>query len=171
MHLFVRGSTVLLLLGDLVAFSGSLLLTLLIRYQEFPSEEVIGQHLDAFSFLFVFWLLTFLISGLYDRHISFVRKSIPALVLRVQLVNILLAALFFFVFPFGIEPKTNLAIYLVVSTAMIAFWRLYIYPLITTGKPSRTLVIGDSEEAIGIARVFASNPYFKNIRPFVNSKK
>ncbi len=171
MHMFARGSTVLLLLGDFVTFAGSLVLTLLVRYQKIPSEDVVHQHLQPFLFLFCFWILVFLIAGLYDRHISIVRKSIPVLVLRVQVINILLAALFFFALPFGIEPKTNLAIYLVISTIFIVVWRLYVFPLITTGKPMRALVIGDSEEALAIARVFARNPFFKNIKPFLLSKK
>jgi lipopolysaccharide/colanic/teichoic acid biosynthesis glycosyltransferase len=41
----------------------------------------------------------------------------------------------------------------------------------TTGKPMRALVVGDSEEAFAIARVFANNPFFKNIKPFLLSKK
>lgn len=170
MHAIARGSTLLLLLGDFVTFAGSLVLTLFVRYRAVPSEDVVQQHLQPFLFLFCIWVLVFLITGLYDRHISLVRKSIPALVLKVQFINILLAALFFFALPFGIEPKTNLVIYLVLSTVLIVLWRLYGYPLMTTGKPMRALVIGDSEEALAIARVFANNPFFKNIRPFLLSK-
>jgi lipopolysaccharide/colanic/teichoic acid biosynthesis glycosyltransferase len=171
MHLFARGGTILLLLGDFVVFATALFLTLLVRYQEIPTDETIDQHLEPFLFIFCVWILVFLITGLYDRHISLVRKSIPALVLKVQSINVLLAALFFFALPFGIEPKTNLVIYLIISTGLIVLWRLYVYPLITTGKPMRALVIGDSAEALAIARVFAGNPYFKNIKPFLLSKK
>lgn len=171
MHPFVRGGTILLLLGDFVVFVGALVLTLFIRYQEIPSEDVVREHFQPFFFLFCIWILIFLITGLYDRHISLVRKSIPILVLKVQFFNVLIAALFFFMFPFGIEPKTNLAIYLAVSTILITLWRLYVYPRITARKSVRALVIGDSEEALAIARVFANNPFFKNIRPFLLSKK
>ncbi len=171
MHLFVRGGTFLLLIGDLIAFFGSLVLTLFVRYQAIPTDEIIRQHTQPFSFLFLIWILVFLIAGLYDRHVSLIRKSIPTRILKVQSINILLAALFFFILPFGIEPKTNLVIYLVISTLLIILWRLYLYPRMTTGKPARALVIGDSEEAIAIARVFADNPFFKNIRPFLLSRK
>ena len=171
MHLFVRGGTLLLLLGDFVVFFGSLVLTLFIRYRKAPSEEVVVEHVEPFLYLFLIWILVYLMTGLYDRHISLVRKSIPSLVLKVQFMNILIAALFFFALPFGIEPKTNLAIYLVISTIIIVLWRLYLFPRITTGKPMRALVIGESSEALEIARVFAANPYFKNIKPFLLSKK
>lgn len=164
--LFTRGNTLVLLLGDFVTFGGALVLTLLVRYREMPGDDVVSQHLQPFLLLFCFWLLVFFIVGLYDKHISLVRKSIPALVLKVQAFNMLLAALFFFTFPVGIEPKTNLAIYLVLSSLMIVLWRLYLYPRIITGKPMRALVIGESEEALGIARVLAHNRYFKHITPY-----
>ncbi len=171
MQLFARGNTLFLLLGDFVTFGSALVLTLLVRYRDIPSDEVVSQHLQPFLLLFCFWILVFLIVGLYDRHISLVRKSIPELVLKVQFFNMLIAALFFFIFPVGIEPKTNLLIYLVISSMLIVLWRLYIHPRITTGKPMRALVIGESDEALGIARVLARNPYFKHVKPFVLSRK
>lgn len=167
--LFTRGNTLVLLLGDFVTFGSALLLTLLVRYREIPSDEVVRMHLQPFLLLFSCWILVFLIVGLYDKHISLVRKSIPALILKVQMFNMLIAAVFFFLFPVGIEPKTNLAIYLVISSLLIVLWRLYVYPRLRAGKPMRALVIGDSEEAIGIARVFARNKYFNYIKPFLLS--
>lgn len=170
MHIFIRGGTLLLVFGDLVAFSSALILTLLVRYREIPSQEIFRDHLNPFSILFIAWTLVFLITGLYDRHLSLVRKRIPVFILKVQFFNILCAALMFFIFPFGIEPKTNLAIYLIISTAFVIGWRLYVYPLIITGKPMRALVVGDSAEALAIARMFAQSPFFKNIKPFLLSR-
>ena len=170
MNTFVRGGTFPLLLGDFLVFAGSLVLTLFVRYQEIPTSEVIHAHVRPFLFLFTLWLLVFVTAGLYDRHLSLARKSIPVLVAKVQVVNILLAAVFFFVLPFGIEPKTNLAIYLLISTTLIALWRLYFYPVIATVKPMRALVIGESPEARAIASVFKTNVYFKNIRPYLLSR-
>lgn len=170
MYPFIRGGTILLLLGDIVTFVSSLILTLFVRYQAVPTDAIVEQHLRPFIFIFCIWVVVFFIAGLYDRHISFVRRRIPALVLKVQFINILIAAFIFFILPLNIAPKTNLFIYLVLSTALIVFWRLYIFPLITARKSSAALVIGDSEEALGIARVLASNPYFKNVKPFLLSR-
>ena len=171
MQPFGRGGTTLLLLGDITILYGSLVMTLLIRYQTFPTREVWSLHFAPFTLLFGVWIVIFLIAGLYDHHIVFVRKSIPALVIKVQLLNILVAALFFFIFSVGIEPKTNLLIYLIISTVLMTVWRLFIHPRITASTPSRVLVIGGSEEASGIARVFASSPHFKNIAPFLLSRR
>lgn len=171
MHPFMLGGPWLLLMGDIIVLYGSLALTLFVRYRAFPSDTVLQEHLAPFTILFIFWIGIFLITGLYDKYISLVRKSIPQLVIRVQVVNILVAAVFFFVFSFGIAPKTNLIIYLCISTALMIVWRLYVYPRIAAGTQSRVLVIGDSEEALAVARVFAQNPYFKNIKPFLLSKR
>lgn len=170
MHIFVRGGATLLLLGDMVAFFTALILTLVVRYRKFPSETIFFEHLGPFSLLFVIWVLIFLITGLYDKHLSLVRKRIPTLVLKVQFFNILCAAVVFFIVPFGIEPKFNLAIYLVISTITLILWRLYLYPRIASGKPMRVLVVGESEEATAIARMFARGRFFKNLKPFLLSK-
>lgn len=166
MHIFTRGSTVILLGGDLLIFFGSLLAMLGVRYGIPPARDMIDAHLAPFLFLFVIWVLVFMIVGLYDRRLFLARKQVPQIVLRAQIFNILLAALFFFALPFGIEPKTNLAIYLAISTILIILWRLFIFPHVSDGKSMNVLILGDSEEARGIARVFVSNPYFQNVRPF-----
>jgi lipopolysaccharide/colanic/teichoic acid biosynthesis glycosyltransferase len=170
MNAIVRGGTILLLVGDVVTFVGALILTLLVRYQAVPGGDILKEHLRPFLFIFAVWLLVFLIFGLYDRHVSLVRKRIPIVVMRAQLINILIAALIFFILPLGIAPKTNLIIYLFISTALIAVWRLYGFPLIAAGKPMTALVIGSSTEATEIARVLASNPFFKHIHAFLLSR-
>lgn len=167
----VRGGALLLLIGDLIAFFGALIVTLFLRYGKIPSRPIIEAHLEPFIILFFVWILTFYIAGLYDRYISFVRKSIPAVVLRVQFLNMLIAGIVFFAFPFAIAPKTNLVIYLFVSSAFIVVWRLYVFPRITTRKKISALIIGESEESMAIARVFAKNHFFKHVRPFILSKR
>lgn len=170
MQPLARGGTSLLLVGDLCVLYGALVCTLLIRYGT-VSEQTFTRHVAPFTLLFVLWIMVFFIVGLYDRHVSLVRKSIPMRVFKTQCANILIAALFFFIFDFGIEPKTNLVIYLVISSMSMILWRLFIYPRIITEKSMRVLVIGDSDEAMGIARVFAGSPYFRNMKPFMLSKR
>jgi len=54
---------------------------------------------------------------------------------------------FFFLIPyFGIAPKTNLFIYLVISFLFIVFWRLYFFPLIDTKRKRNGLLIGSGVE-------------------------
>lgn len=166
MHVFARGSTAVLLIGDIAIFLGALVLTLLVRYRELPSEQIIDQHLTPFLILFVIWTLVFMITGLYDRKVALARKQIPGVVFRAQVINMLLAGLFFFFLPWGIAPKTNLVIYLGISAFLITLWRLYFFPRMVSGKTMRVLILGDSDEALAVARAFVSNPYFKNVQAF-----
>lgn len=162
----LKTNTFFLLVGDLVIFLASLLLTLGIRYREIPTDTIINQHLFPFVLLFGIWIGVFVIAGLYDRGIFLARRRIPNLVFKTQFANILIAAFVFFVFPFGIEPKTNLVIYLIVSSVLIAVWRLSLFPFLSTGKPLRVLVVGESDEAIGVVQILRANPSFKNVRTF-----
>ncbi|MCD5382268.1 MAG: exopolysaccharide biosynthesis polyprenyl glycosylphosphotransferase [Candidatus Pacebacteria bacterium] len=163
MQEFESRTSGLLFSGDMVAFIGSLLVTLLIRYQEIPTTDIVAQHLGPFSMLFVLWAAIFLIAGLYDQYVSFDRRGIPRLVLKTQFVNMLLAGVLFFVLPLGITPKTNLVIYLFVSTLFIVVWRLYLYPAIAAKRSIQALVLGSGPEAAGVMRVLERNPYFKQV--------
>lgn len=150
----------LLFLGDITVFIGALVLSLAVRYREWPGETVINEHLTPFVTLFFLWVIVFVIAGLYDTHVSLQRKSIPELLFKVQFLNMLFAVVFFFVFPIGITPKTTLALYLIISTALLAFWRLYVFPRIVTGKPIRAVIIGSGEESRALINVLDNSPYY-----------
>jgi lipopolysaccharide/colanic/teichoic acid biosynthesis glycosyltransferase len=86
---------------------------------------------------------------------------IPGIVLRAQVVNLALAALVFFVFPVGISPKVTLAIYLVVTTLLIVWWRLFGFPLLATKRTERALIVGSGDEAQGLAHILNEGRFFK----------
>lgn len=137
----------ILFLGDLAFLLISLWLTLAIRYFEVPSWGILSAHLVPFSILFCVWLLLFLITGLYDQHTMIFRAKLPERILRVQIGNIILAALFFFfVDIFGIAPKTNLLIYLVVSFVLIVLWRVALVPRLLRRTREEGLLIAGGVE-------------------------
>ncbi len=130
-----KKALILLFAGDLVIFVISLGLTLVVRYGGLPPFWFLSLHIGAFSFLFAVWLLVFYIAGLYGKQAVLFKSELPRIILRTQLFNIVLAALLFFFLPqIGIAPKTNLAIYLVISLVLIFVWRLGLFPRLT--KPS-----------------------------------
>lgn len=163
MHVFGRTGTIILVVGDVVVFILALVATLAIRYGAVPTETLVETHLGPFLALFIIWVLVFLSTGLYDRRFMLDRKRIPAVVVRAQVLNILISGVIFFVLPLGIQPKTNLLIYLVLSACMITVWRLYLFPRIPIGKETRVLVAGESDEARAIVRVLRENPHFKHV--------
>src|ERR1700677_457875 len=129
MTLVPRREYVLLLIGDIIVFTLALWLTLSIRYLSFPSPEIFRLHLVPFSLLFIVWVIVFFIAGLYGRHTRLFRRHLMATILYAQVINIVIAAVFFFLVPaFGIAPKTLLFLYLFVSFILIFAWRVYLFP-------------------------------------------
>lgn len=137
----------LLFLGDLFFLYLSLWMTLLIRYIEVPSQPLLHVHFTPFSILFAVWLLMFFIVGLYDQHTTLMHTKLPDRIVRVQVGNVIIAALFFFFVPvFGIAPKTNLVLYLIVSSTLIIFWRIVLVPKFLRRKRVPALLIAGGVE-------------------------
>ena len=97
----------MLFLGDILFFTAALWVTLTLRYFEVPSDLAFYDHLIPFSFLFLVWVTVFFIAGLYDKHTIIFKRKLPSIILNAQIVNVILAAVFFFFIPyFGIlDPR------------------------------------------------------------------
>lgn len=152
----VRELTVLIT-GDIVAIVLALWLTLFFRYLSIPSWELFLDHLGPFLILSTVWLFIFYIAGLYDKHTVFLKSLLFSRILNTQVVNGIIAALLFLIIPFGIAPKTNLVIYLLVSVALLTWWRTYLYQLIETKARHRAILLADGPEAIELVDEINNN--------------
>ena len=141
-----------LLMGDIAVFFVSLWFTLFIRYFAIPSKDLFTVHLAPFALFFIAWLVVFFLAGLYGKHTRLFRSKLPTIIISAQFINILIAALFFFFVPvFGIAPKTNLVLYLVISTTLIVLWRLGIYPQLRSTKKYKGVLIASGPDAKALA--------------------
>lgn len=149
----------LLFLGDMAVFALSLWLTLLFRTGAVPTMMMLRDHAGPFLILFLIWALVFYMSGLYGKGTILLKSHLPQALLRIQVANIVLAALFFFLVPgVGIAPKTNLAIYLVVSLLLIFLWRLAAYPRLSVRRTrSRAVLIADGMDAASLLKEVNDN--------------
>lgn len=147
MTLSSRREALLLFLGDIIIFALSLWFVLLLRYQGTPDQALFWVHIQPFSILFVVWVIVFFTAGLYERHTTLFRRRLPSVVFTAQAVNAVLAVMFFYFVPFfGIAPKTNLFLYLVVSFPLILAWRTIAPSLWSAGKKEQAILIGSGEE-------------------------
>lgn len=158
-----RTPFILLFLGDIAAFFIALWITLFLRYGALPSEEMLLSHTGPFAFLFAAWVLVFYMAGLYEKRAILFKSKLANALFRVQLFNIVLAALFFFtVTQLGITPKTILAIYLVVSLGCILLWRLVLYPRLTGAQEREgAALIGEGTEVAELAHEVNANPRYR----------
>lgn len=152
MSLVSRRDYIVLLIGDIALFALALWLTLYLRYLGEPSRELFMLHLVPFSALFVLWIFVFFLAGLYDNHTPIFRRRLIPTIVWTQAINVGLAAVFFFFVPsFGIAPKTNLLLYLLVSSPLIFIWRVGVFPYLQTSRKIKGVLIASGPDAKELA--------------------
>ncbi len=152
---------IFLFIGDVLFFTISLWLTLLIRYAKIPSQSFFIEHLIPFSILFFFWIISFFIAGLYERQALVRRRSFFSNIINTQIVNSIIAIIFFYLIPiFGLAPKTIIFIYLIISLTLILLWRTYIVPSLGVKNKTNAMIIGRDEELSKIKKEVNNNPWY-----------
>ncbi len=151
----------ILLAGDVFFLITSLWVALFLRNLSAPSEATFITHLVPFGFIFLVWILSFYIAGLYEKHTLLLKSNLPTILFNTQVFNSLVAIGFFYLIPFfGITPKTNLFIYLLVSFTAILLWRMYGYSFIGTYKTENALLIGSGNEMKELTKEVNENPLY-----------
>ncbi len=152
MSVLNRKEALILLLGDILLFLLALCLTLVLRYGALLDKGIFYMHLAPFSLLFLVWLVVFFIAGLYEKHTLLRRGRLPRILLRAVIINTFIAIIFFYFIPyFGIAPKVNLFIYLLVSFSLVLLWRMYGYRLLYVKKKQNAIIIGTGVELAELA--------------------
>ncbi len=147
--------------GDLFFFVFSLWITLILRHFSLPSTETFMEYLFPFSLLFTLWIFVFYAAGLYEKQTLVLRKKLPITIFKSQIVNVIIGAFFFYLFPgFKLTPKTILFIYLLVSFAFILSWRLAINGISRSKKEKEILIIGEGPDIEELALELDENPTY-----------
>lgn len=141
---FNRRETAILLIGDFLILVASLWSALLIRNLSIPTFSYLKVNLIPFLPVFFISLGIFYIAGLYEKQTKPIRSIMGARIFGAQIANIAIAALFFFILPLRIAPKTILILYLVVSVVAETAWRFY--------RTNHEVVGGNRASAILIGR-------------------
>ena len=142
-----KKESIVLFLGDLLILLDSLWIAMAIRYFEIPKRLWNSDLFWSFSILSLIWILSFYIAGLYQKHTLILKGKISSLLLKAQITNIVIAVMFFYFIPyFQIAPKTILFIYLVVSSALIYVWRIFIFKFIRPYRKESAILIGSGDD-------------------------
>ncbi|OHA60213.1 MAG: hypothetical protein A2569_01475 [Candidatus Vogelbacteria bacterium RIFOXYD1_FULL_51_18] len=153
-----RREALLLFFGDIIAFGCALYLALFLRNLSAPGVEQMLEHSAPFSIIIAIWLLVFYIFDLYGKQTLVTRSRLSGEIARVQVVNSIIAVLFFYFIPFFIiAPKTILFINLIFSTALIYIWRRFLSELIPRGRHESVVILSETAEAEELKRELAQN--------------
>ena len=152
-----------LFLLDLIALYASLIITLFIRYRSNTKEfnALFEPHLISFSVIFIVWLVVFYIAGLYDQRNFRNTAQFYSGFFRTISVAGAVSVIFFYLIPiFGITPKTNLFIFIVIFTLLESANR-YLFNNVAEKKFKKPmLIVGASPQAVELAKFITDNPQF-----------
>lgn len=157
-----RKAALLLFVGDVLLFVSALWVTLLLRYQELPTQEFFLSHLYPFMPLFGIWVLVFYIAGLYSKRMLLTQYELAGTILRTQLLNVTIAAFYFFlVSGVSVTPRASLGIYLCISLLFIYIWRFFIVPRVTyPAYRERAAILGSGPDMEELVAEVNNNPRY-----------
>lgn len=151
---------IFLLFGDIIILYLSLGLALFFRYWPNFSEDTFYKHLLPFTIIYFIWLLIFYISGLYDLNLAKNTILFYSTLFRAIAIAASIAILFFYLIPFfGITPKTNLALDILILTFLLYLWRqIFNYLIKSPGFLNNVLIIGKNKESEHLIKYIKDNP-------------
>ena len=150
----------ILVAGDLVAFTASIATGLVLRHGALPEANIVTLYLFATPFLCALWAGGLLVFGLYDLRGA---KNEPAYFERLAkaLAFNLLATVFLFYFVgeiFRLSPILTLLIIFAAQILALGLWRAAFNALSARARRERVLFIGASGEVLEVAAYLSANP-------------
>lgn len=138
----------ILFLGDIISLVVAFWLTLFFRMGGVPSFALIQSYTVPLVVLLLVWVLVFFVAGLYEKYALVFKKKIPSSILNAQIINSVIAVVFFYLFtPYlGVSPKTILALFIVLSTLLLITWRLFGPAFFNIRREEPAILIGAGEE-------------------------
>ncbi len=135
--------------SDIVLLYFGLFITLAVRYGTFPSGALLDAHKTPFLAVYLMWVVIFYISGLYDieKFISF--EGLRNSIFKTMAVAGTLAVILFYLVPFfGITPKTNLFLNVIISTLLMWQWRKWIFNSAIKSSKTTIFFFGKEEKEV-----------------------
>jgi exopolysaccharide biosynthesis polyprenyl glycosylphosphotransferase len=161
MTIGLRKLKILILIAvDLAAAYAALAATIYLRYPagEFAWEW--SRHVVPFSIVFVLWLASFFVVGLYDMDRAPSRLDLLSKAGESFAASFLLSlAVFYFFTDFRVTPKTNLIIAMSIFAALFVGWRLIAAHLFSLSRfRARLAFIGRPPEADDLCDLLKRDP-------------
>ena len=152
---------ILLFLGDVIILYLSLLGTVFFGFWGKFNWEIALSHLLPFSILYFFWLIIFFVFGLYDLGAIRIRVVLYPKILSAILCGLGLGMVFFYLVPlFGITPKTNLLLNVLIFGILFLIWRKLFSILFSSHFFNNLAILSrDTQKIEDLAKEIAARPY------------
>jgi exopolysaccharide biosynthesis polyprenyl glycosylphosphotransferase len=146
--------------GDIAVLYLSLIGTIFLGFGRLD-QEALAIHLLPFSILYFFWLIIFYMFGLYDLSAVKIKVVLYPKILGAILCGLGVGMVFFYLVPlFGIAPKTNLLLNVLIFGVLFLVWRR-IFGALFSARFSNNLAIlsSDAKKIEDLSREITSRPY------------
>src|SRR3989344_5318764 len=148
----------LIFLSDTTILYISLVLTLLIRYPD-KFQEQYWIHLFPFSLIFISWLLVFYIANLYEPKLLRNNVHFYSALSQAIVISAAISVLFFYLIPlYGITPRTNLLIFLIIFTGLEFANRSISNNVLQKSFKKSVLIIGTNNQSLELDLFIKENP-------------
>ena len=144
----------LLLTGDAAFLLLSLPVTLIVAFNVNFGREIFTAHLLPFLFIYLFILVLFFITGLYDIRSFKSTTSTFATIIIIHGAGTVFGILFFYLaIDPEITPKTNLALNMIFAAILVSTWRMLFHRFLARHMQINVAIAGLNEHAKELADV------------------
>jgi exopolysaccharide biosynthesis polyprenyl glycosylphosphotransferase len=150
---------IILLLGDLAFLFLALVLVLMVRYPQAAFSGQLQKHFWPFLLVFIFWLISIYISGLYDLNLRVRSRRFLKAIMSAAAVASLVSIIYFYLNVAGsVAPRTNLVLFIGFFLILFFIWR-YLYQIISHAVSGIGLAImGNNEKSRALQMELNKNP-------------
>ncbi len=149
----------ILTIGDIALAFLALLLALNIRYWGNLKPSIFNQHLLPFAIIYFVWIIFFYIFGLYDLKTIGPKGELFQRMAQCFSVCLAVGLAFFYLIPFfGITPKTNLLLDIVIFAILIFLWRKVFFVLFSSVYRSNIMFLGKTPLALSLSNEIKNQP-------------
>ena len=150
----------LLFFGDVILLYLSLIIALILDFSKRFSFDTFWLHFLPFTLLYFFWLIIFYIFGLYDLNLIKKKVSFYSRAIAAFFVCFVAGIIFFYGLPsFGISPKINLAVNILLFGLFFFGWRNLFYSLFSSYFQNRLIILGQGPDVENLRREVSEKPY------------
>jgi FlaA1/EpsC-like NDP-sugar epimerase len=149
-----------LVLGDILLLYASLFIAVYFGFWQNFEWETFLTHIAPFSILYFFWLIIFFAFGLYDLNL--IRRKLlfyPRFCASMLSCVIFGIIFFYLITEFGITPKTNLALDILIFSILFLLWRKIFYNLFSSYFRNKTIIIGNDKSSLTLSREIEERPW------------
>ena len=151
---------IILVLGDVLLLYVSLFITVYFGFWQNFGLETFLTHITPFSILYLFWLIIFFAFGLYDLNLIRKKLLFYQRFFTSMFSSAIVGIIFFYLITeFGIAPKTNLALNILIFSILFFLWRKIFYNLFSSRFKNKTIIIGDDKSSQILAKKIKERPW------------